>query len=67
MVNKSGGTLGTGGGTTSITIGNNFTQTLGSFAPSADLTISGNAVLSAGTLTIGGFNSTFLIFYHIET
>jgi len=52
IVNKSGGTLSTGGSTTSITT-NDLTMTAGTFTAPATLDINGNTVLTAGTLTAG--------------
>jgi fibronectin-binding autotransporter adhesin len=52
IVNKSAGTLATGGSTTSL-IMNNLTMTLGTFTAPATLDINGNTLLTAGTLTAG--------------
>jgi hypothetical protein len=52
-VNKTGGTLSTAGGVTTLTIQNNYTQSLGNFTPVAGGTINvgGNWEHDAGTFT----------------
>ena len=52
IVNKTAGqTLSTGGSMATITVDNDFTETLGNFTAPATMTITGNTVLTAGTFT----------------
>jgi predicted outer membrane repeat protein len=57
IVNKSAGTLATGGSTTSL-IMNDLTMTLGTFTAPATLDINGNTLLSAGSTLTAGANIT---------
>src|SRR5574341_328906 len=52
VVNKSGGTLATGGSTTGMVV-NDLTMTAGTFNAPASLDINGNTLLSGGTLNAG--------------
>jgi hypothetical protein len=48
-----GQTLSTGGGTTTVAVNNNLTETTGSITAPANLIVLGNVLLSAGTFTAG--------------